>query len=167
MYQKWLDLRDGFEHPEPFHVYYQFGLSWPTSGRSSMSRLLLLNWRATLGVGPISIPSSVPIIIPASERDLSRRFTVTGFLDKLAWRKHTSFWSQNGWSCFVELIKKITANGEVITNLLPTLQEDQNDLLVFKKYTLSKPKLRHFTDLTNYLLSIEDPMLDSQELIVF
>ena len=125
MYQKWLDLRDGFEHPEPFHVYYQFGLSWPTSGRSSMSRLLLLNWRATLEGGPVSIPSSVPIIIPASERDLSRRFTVTGFLYKLAWRKHTSFWSQNGWSCFVELIKKITANGEVITNLWPTLQEDQ------------------------------------------
>ena len=68
---------------------------------------------------------------------------------------------------FCGINKKITANGEVITNLWPTLQEDQNDLLVFKKYTLSKPKLRYFTDLTNYLLSIEDPMLDSQELIVF
>ena len=68
---------------------------------------------------------------------------------------------------FCGINKKITANGEIITNLWPTLQEDQNDLLVFKKYTLSKPKLRYFTDLTNYLLSIEDPMLDSQELIVF
>ena len=114
-----------------------------------------------------SRPRSPSSYRPPSGICRSRRFTVTGFLYKLAWRKHTSFWSQNGWSCFVELIKKITANGEVITNLWPTLQEDQNDLLVFKKYTLSKPKLRYFTDLTNYLLSIEDPMLDSQELIVF
>ena len=83
-----------------------------------MSRLLLLNWRATLEVGPISIPSSVPIIIPASERDLSIEKIYSDWLFIQVGMKEAHIILITEWLVlFCGINKKITANGEVITNL--------------------------------------------------